>query len=481
MKKLFTSIALFLSVIATPLMAQSILSTKVMDRLPAEIAEEIINLEVTVNPPEDFRLIATYTKDWQFDLGGWEPVDSTERYYDENNDQIELLTRVWGNGSWPVDRHTLYTYNDNHLITKTVSESWDGANWIYKEGNSRSFREYNDNGDLTFYHFQQWIDSGWVDYLKLFLDYDPVTGYLINERTQFAISGVLVNLDQYRYLDYDANGNLLTLQYDSWADNDWKTERQETYEYNNSDSRVFELVEISDNAGGWINNSRTYSYYQDGVQVDSSLTENWDGALGWVPISKTYYSYNSNGDQTLALDWNWGAGTNSWIYDSQRISEYDADFNLTKRLEQDWGIGSTNWENLYQDLYTYDEYGNRLTELNQTWDEFENDWINGRHTTNYYETFVSTRDLQMIDAAAATIAPNPGNGLFQLWLDENVFPATEVQMQVLNLIGQPLMQTEILSSNQPIPLQLQHLPKGSYLLQLRQADKLLTKKLIIVK
>mgnify|MGYP005666520241 CR=1 FL=1 len=479
MKTLSTFFTLLLLVGSSPLFAQTVLSSKVLNHLPNEAVQKILDLELTVNPPEDFRLIATYVKAWNSGLQAWESSDSTEHYYDENGDRIELLNRVYDNGLWPIDRHSLYTYNDDHQITSTISENWDGANWIHEEGNSRTFRTYNDNGDLTFYHFQQWKNGDWADYIKIFLEYDPITNYLVNEVSQFAVSGTLVNLDRYRYLEYDTQGNALVVQQDVWDNAQWVLVRQEINEYNASNNKTFQLVQIPDGAN-WIDHSRTFQYFQGGTRRDSTRTEDWDVVLqNWLPNSKSTYTYNSNGDQTLSIDWEWGSGSGSWVYDAQQITEYDVDFNKSSVVVQSWDLNAMQWEDVYRDSYTYDENGNLQTELNQTWNDVEGSWQNGTHTTYYYETFVGTKAIKQLPASAATLFPNPSNGKIQIRLNEQLFTASETEIQVYNLLAQPLARLKANVTNAPIDLHLAFLPQGTYFLELRQADKRLMKKIVI--
>ena len=62
------------------------------------------------------------------------------------------------------------------------------------------------------------------------------------------------------------------------------------------------------------------------------------------------------------------------------------------------------------------------------------------------------------------ISPNPGDGLYRITSD---IPQAEIQLSLFDLPGRPLMQQSFIAGN---TLDLQHLPSGTYLLQIRYQD-----------
>lgn len=78
-----------------------------------------------------------------------------------------------------------------------------------------------------------------------------------------------------------------------------------------------------------------------------------------------------------------------------------------------------------------------------------------------------------------SIYPNPGSGLFQVELDRVL--TDDLDLQLYSLDGKPVYRTLIVSGNQAASLNIGHLPDGMYVLHIRHAQGILTRKVQLIK
>ena len=87
---------------------------------------------------------------------------------------------------------------------------------------------------------------------------------------------------------------------------------------------------------------------------------------------------------------------------------------------------------------------------------------------------------EIINIFKAAIAPNPNTGQFRLEVED--LPIGEWQIEIYSITGQ-LIETKIQSILQPntqIPIELQDVSKGMYLLKMRNEGRvILTRKFIV--
>lgn len=477
-----TASYLFLLCFST-LLAQHQLPAELLERLPPEITAEILPVGPEEILPDDYRIIATYSKRWDNDEGDWVHADSIEYTYDENNNQTALLTLGWDGTLWNRSIRVTNTYNDQNQQTSYTEESWDGASWINQNGNSQILWEYDGNGNRTLWHRRTWQDGEWKDYFKFIYEYDPVSANLTSLIFQFALElGTLENANRDLFPSHDGQGNPLITIRQSWQNGEeWVTDSRLIEEYNDDGNRTSQLSQTPDGED-WIDSYRiTYTYNNEALL--SNLTrENWNtGAQAWMLYEKKDYSYNSNGDLTLILDSYRDENTASWISSIRTVFEYDEQFNLTNRLSQFWENDLAVWTNNFRGIFSSDTNGNLKTEEYQYWLREENEWQRDFHRTSYYEVFVDTEEIQILAPSSVTIAPNPGNGLFVARFDPAVFSGTEIQATVFNLMGQPLQSFKGSPAGRSFNIGLESLPGGTYLLHIRQGQLMVVKKVVIIK
>lgn len=512
MKSVLTLCIFLYCLISSPLFSQTYPSAELWKELPPEVAGELYEAlraspsgevpgglaapsahlarhlgawqaaRLDGNPPEDYRVIAEYRKRWDDDQAGWVHADSVEYTYDERNNRIESLGRVWDGTLWVRSWREVSTYNADNQRTSSTEESWDGAGWGHENGDGQTLIEYNEDGNITLYHQRGWQDGEWLDWYKYVLAYDPVTGNLASETALWAIMpGNLENDFRTLFTSYDGEGNPLLLIGQSWEEGEWVTEWRQSREYDEDGNLLLRFFQAPDGQN-WIDDSRViYNYNSEGLITDQT-GQYWEAdAQSWVFEYRIEYEYNNNGDLTLFAYSRWDENTASWVGDFRDIAEYDENFNLALRWSQYWNRDVGYWENSTRSIYTPDANGNIRTLEYQSWSVDENAWEKRNHTTYYYEVFVGTKEVQTIDPSAVAISPNPGSGLFRIQLDADAFPGAEVEISAFNLTGQPARSRWVARAGNTLDVDLSGLAGGTYILQIRQDGRIAVKKVVVVK
>lgn len=512
MKSIVTFYAFFFCYCAFPLFSQTYPSAELLKELPPEIAAELSEAlpafssgeapggpaalsarperyfapwpagKLDGNPPEDYRVIAEYRKSWDNGQADWVHVDSVEYTYDERNNRIESLGRVWDGTLWVRSWREINTYNANNQRTSFTEERWDGAGWGHENGDSQTLSEYNEDGNITLFLRREWQEGGWLDWYKYVLAYDPVTGNLASETFLLAPSmpGNLENQYRTLFTAYDSEGNALLLIGQSWENGEWVTRERESREYDDDGYLTLQLFQEPDGQD-WIDYRRVICNYNSEGLITSRTGQDRDAdAQSWAFTYRYGYEYNNNGDLTLFVYSHWDENTASWLGDYRYIHEYDENFNLTLRWYQRWNRDVGFWENSSRNIYTPDANGNTRTLEYQFWSIDESAWQKGGHTTYYYEVFVGTEEIS-IDPSAVAISPNPGSGLFQVRLDADAFPGAEVEISAFNLMGQPVRSLQMTRTGGTLEVDLSGLAGGTYILQIRQDGRVAVKKVVIVK
>jgi len=89
---------------------------------------------------------------------------------------------------------------------------------------------------------------------------------------------------------------------------------------------------------------------------------------------KYEYAYNTNGNQTLAIRYDWI--NNDWRGYQKRKSVFDNSRNLILEMVHNWDTVTNDWVGRYKHEITYDNNGKITLEAEYSgWDTITNDWI----------------------------------------------------------------------------------------------------------
>jgi hypothetical protein len=261
---------------------------------------------------DDNDLKTGYRFDYWMD-GAWESQDSSEYYYNEYNQLVEEIDKIFENGSWNLNRKRTYTYTDNNLNSEYLFE-WTGIDWL---NIFQDFYEYDANYNMILRIQLRIEDSVWVN--------------------------------NYRYtFEYDLNNNRISMLQELWGDSDWENFVYYTWEYN---SQNLETIFLNRHWDGqdWIDFLRQLYEYDENNNKIISTRQNREGGF-WVDYSRWLIDYNASNIPVVyqGEKWNGTEWINEWL-DTHTCDEY---WNLIAEDIKHWE--ENDWVNNYRNYFYYE-------------------------------------------------------------------------------------------------------------------------------
>jgi len=300
----------------------------------------------------DQGLLIHYIYEMQIDSApDCSPMYKYDVTYNNDGQMIEWADFDWDINSqaWIPYEHDYFTYNSSGILIdetykypNTLNNTWFiGYNW-----------KYNDSGACTEETFYDW------DHESFAIIYGTHTIYTLNEDNN-PIETLELKLDLPSQLFVN---NLKTIS--EYIDEFLVKETLYKYIWSASDWQL--------------NHQHFYSYYPNGMLSDE-FWETWDPLSStWMNSSKTNYEYNIDGYMTQKLNKQWSYP--EWKNAIRTLNTYDADNRLTEYLMQFWM--DTCWATGFQRLITYNSNGGRDTYTSLAFDP-----NNGLTISGYYDEF----------------------------------------------------------------------------------------------
>ena len=409
--------------------------------------------------------------------------------YDENRNIQTYVKEYWiSSGDMPLGTEIeTYTYDNNGNVLTVLEENWE-----YEELLSTGLRSYTyDN----YGNRLSWLDK-----------------QLEN--------GEWVNSFLYTY-SYDENGNQLTRLHHKWENDEWLNTRLYSCTYNTNGDMLTELEQIYEN-NNWENDYiETYTYNTEG-NVLTFLFQKWE-SVEWENWDSTNYTYDNNGNILNRHNYDWESG--AWVNSALSSYTYDQNSNILTRLWQKWENDSLVNESL--NYYTNDDYGNRLSELRHDWKNssweinrycvydfqpgiasgfsyywdgdkwetghegplkivMEGEVVFGYHADTielYYTDFSGIEDPQTnSENSPIRCYPNPVTDQINIEIDP-AWQAKKYQLELFSQTGQKVKSFEISSDigSSIIPIKVDNVPAGLYLLRIEAGKQIFSQKIIILK
>lgn len=183
------------------------------------------------------------------------------------------------------------------------------------------------------------------------------------------ISSSMDEIGKYYYA-YDSSGNVIAeIKKDEWK-------QSNTYDsYGNLTTIIFRFWEDDQ----WLNDTHQANFYDSIGKRTSLLYQRWKDTV-WVNEYKVKYFYNSHGDLTSYLSQDWDGS--KWINSFQSTYTYDSNYYLISSLHQNWGW--EDWDGVtWRYSYTYDLSGNEILQLDE--DFYNNKWVNADRIISTYD------------------------------------------------------------------------------------------------
>ena len=389
---------------------------------------------------EEIELLRGTRKD-DSDLSTWIHTDSVQYAYDRQN-IIEETTLVYEVGEWSIDRVFIYEYDSEDNLSIQITQKKDAD--ILINHIKRNF-EYDSDNRIISFQTQLWdLDiEDWVNWVQANFEYN-IDGLRTSQTGQRWTDGQWVNFNQFVY-DYPADGTKTTV------DQFWSSTTM---------------------TWGEISRRKNTTTYDNNNNIISDLQEEWKNEM-WQNESKQTFEFNADNERTLRFNQSWDSQENEWENYLREITTFNSSAPFTQRttILEFWE--ETDWRTNRKITYDFTEGGNVSLIVRESWDTA---WTLLDRTFYYYDITTDVTELES-NPFSLSVSPNPGNGLVNINFTEL---NTEASIQLFNIHGQLIYSKVINNSSNNLKLDLSHLPKGSYILQLNTDRQTSTQKMLIL-
>jgi len=192
-----------------------------------------------------------------------------------------------------------------------IGQRWNGSAW---DNVSRIRYEYNNNGNMIHYYFDNWSDGAWKCISQS--DYTYTAWGKESEviTTDYSNSGI-----KYRVtIEYNAD-RLVSAVTNYVLEGGWQIQSRQSFSYANNNTVMQELMEVKRNGALSPFKLEIDTMDAKGYLLSSQLS-NWTNGA-WIISETTSFTYNSKGKVLLELkDLYYGVDTK---YSLKRESKYD--------------------------------------------------------------------------------------------------------------------------------------------------------------
>jgi hypothetical protein len=272
--------------------------------------------------------------------------------------------------------------SDTHLV-KTVTQHWDGDNWVDK--NKETFVFNSDNLCELFIKYD--ASTNWVEYSRESYKYDPDKNLIetIQQYRTTTSTRVVNRKYLYRYNEQNYLVEKIDLQ---WNNEEWNNSRRYTYFYDADGKIQEELLEWWVNWTGvnkWHNFLKTIYSYDVHKNLIEFLTQRWEN-VWWRDRDKGMYKYDPNGNlfeyiqSHIVINYPGG-----WAPEFRESYFYDFAYNLIEEIKEYFSLGPKSFDPLIKNLFYYDENDKLIRKLIKSWEN--NEWVDSEQIIYYYNDY----------------------------------------------------------------------------------------------
>jgi len=440
----------------------------IAQELPKALMDRFSELEALqqhspTGSPDEYLLRATHDASWNDNISEWVHADSSEYYYNEFGEFEEIIHLNWNGNIWVNRNRVLHAYAMDTLRTGSITQTWDGTEWVYAEGDTRNDIMYDDSGNETSIETSFWNGSGWLLSSGRYTSYFSGTSLpeTILFKREVGSGEALVNDELRTYELYNNNGAPVVYYRQSWneAVDGWNLPIRYTFMYN-SDGNVQQSVyeqQLADDE--WLPlQLLSYTYDEEGKEVER-LIQSYDGE-SWQDMTRNRYEYDDSGQLIMTIVENMEQSTGLWVIEWRVTTEYDENGNRTYLLYE---LGSDGEVENFLDRTTtyYEDIQQRATEKERIW--MQGQWVNRDSTTFYYQLFTDTEERPLVQEGALEVFPNPAQGQFNLKIAAADLQGDGIIGTLYNTTGKVVRQ--YLLGQEFEQLSLSGLPSGTYWLK----------------
>ena len=388
------------------------------------------------------------------------------------------------------------TFNWNNDSNKYLPAG-QSENRIQENYNEYTYSAYDNNlklfvpqskSEKWLTHFEK--DSLYFEYIK-----DNVSGGLIYNRKIASVYDTLQNIIQENKYNWENNNWVLKAKnefgYDTLGNktqvdgfmsfyNELLNTTRSIYTYDSLHHLINETTKLFNN-NTWVNSSNnSYEFDSEGRNF-YTLNQTWDLANSqWLNTTKTEVTFENvelkstvaSGISTTAKMFQWlPAGTWEPLSESVSITN---DLGIANEYSgKSWNTNTQTWTNFYRmtslwdvqnQLTLFQSYANKNTE--------EEDWRFASKTYYYYNGINVFQGVNETELSKMLVYPNPATSHFSIVQKQ----PKKIQLKLYNLAGQLIIHET--KSQNIIPVNIQHLKNGTYILQLSDGQSTFSKKIV---
>lgn len=389
---------------------------------------------------EGFSNVPEYSIEEYYANGTYIPSNKKFYYFDDQQRDTMWVTQYWEDlRNWANSMREIWRYDQMDNLQLYLSEFWDVTNeqWFLQFG-SRSFYEYDSNGQIESITYANYFIDQWLPWGRILNEYDSAGRHIATTGQDWEdIDGKWVNSWREEYSLNDQNEWLL-VNYFEWDDfnQQWELyERAIDITWLNFSEMKWLTVTLQLWEGqSWENEAKGVSEYDVLQRLLTSTFQAWDGS-GWLNDFRERYDYDSYGFEILG------------------VSEY-------------WE--NEAWVIAYGQRYSvdYDTYANPVSILMETFDQWMNNWIIQGKTLLSWEIVTKVPNVNSLEFS---LFPNPTRNQLNI-----AGGSGSQEYAVFDLTARKLLYGTTTTGI----IDVQALPSGTYVLQLRQNGQIATRKFI---
>lgn len=294
---------------------------------------------------------ADHMDTWSF--SGNNPVsdERASRNFDQNGNLLTTEYELWQvNGSyWKKGYKSVYSYDGQNRMTEYIGMEPNQNNTGY-QNKTRTVYTYDINGNLVKTLGQSWLNNAWADKTQTLCSYNGSNAMTSKIISQYD-GNSWINQDKYGYT-LNA-GNYVTLEQHFDWNNGWKADGQHLFTYDGNNNLTEDLFQTWVN-NAWINDSKKLTTYNSNHQPLSWIYQAWESNT-WKNYYRNLYTYDLSGNQLSINVQNWTG--NSWIPGNKMSRKYNSN-NLCTEFRREYWNGNafvlTNASERYD--YYYEQY-----------------------------------------------------------------------------------------------------------------------------
>jgi len=235
---------------------------------------------------------------WNWDAGNSsydQLVSGTWLTYDANNNNTNLLSKIYNSGSWNNYNQHNYTYDGNNNLTQDLYQLWGGTAWTNQ---SQTTNTYDGNNNQTNTVVQNWTSGAWVNFSQTIKHYNS-GNLVVSSILQSWVSSAWSTTDSF-VNTYDGNNNLINETDLYWSGGVWMNNQQWIYTYNSANKVTTDLNQTWTGAA-WANQQKDTYTYDGNNNLVNDLTNGWNGNLE-TTVQNLIYAYDNSNNNTSIIN-----------------------------------------------------------------------------------------------------------------------------------------------------------------------------------